>query len=201
MEYPYGDGSALLVVGLGNPGEVYEKTKHNIGFMVIDRFAQNNQIRWRRGKGPYLFGTGRIVNRFTIVCKPMTYMNKSGDAVRQIVDYHSINTVKNLLVICDDLNLDLGRLRFRRKGSDGGNQGLRSIIKSLQSSEFSRLRIGIRTPSLRDDYPDYVLSPFKKKECPLVNRIVDTAQESVTVFIEKGIERSMNFYNNLVLEE
>lgn len=201
MEYPYGEGSALLVVGLGNPGEAYEKTKHNIGFMVVDQLAQHCQIRWRRGKGSYLLGTGRIANRSVIVCKPMTYMNKSGDAVKQIVDYQSINMVENLLVIGDDLNLDLGRLRFRRKGSDGGNLGLRSIIKSLQSTEFSRLRVGIRTPSLREDYPDYVLSPFKKKEYPLVKLVVDTAQEAVTVFIEKGIESTMNFYNNLIVEE
>lgn len=201
MEYQYGDGSAVLIVGLGNPGETYEDTKHNVGFMVVDRLARNCQIRWRRGKGAYLWGCGRISNKSIIVCKPMTYMNKSGEAVGAIKDYQSINSAENLLVICDDLNLDLGRLRFRRKGSDGGNQGLRSIIKFLQSTEFPRLRVGIRTSSLRDDYPDYVLSPFKKQEYPLLDRMMVTAEEAIVVFIEKGIEKAMNYYNNLVIEK
>ena len=186
----------VLIVGLGNPGKEYSGTRHNVGFMVIDSITKKYDIKMRGGKGPYRIGKGEVGGRAVLCSKPLTFMNLSGTAVIDLVNRYSINPVTNLLVVCDDLNLPLGKIRFRKKGSDGGNRGLRSIIGSLCSQDFCRLRLGIRTVELSVDFPDFVLSRFGEGEFRPVREMISHACDAVALWAKEGIEAAMNRYNS-----
>src|SRR5438270_54583 len=181
-----------VVVGLGNPGSRYHGTRHNVGFAVVDYLAA----------GPR---TGRFQSRFdaqvaeldedghkVLLVKPETFMNLSGRCVRQILDFYRV-PVEGLLVVCDDINLPLGKLRVRAKGSHGGHNGLRNIQEHLGSVEYARLRIGVDAP--KDDAVDHVLGRFRPGERPVIRDAEEKAAQAVVVWVTRGIQACMNQYN------
>ena len=188
-----------LIVGLGNPGKSYNNTRHNIGFNVIDGLSRRLRISLKESTGDYLLGKGQYKKDGILLVKPLTYMNNSGKAVFDAADRFDIS-FSDLLVVCDDLNLPLGIIRFRCKGGDGGNNGLESIIYHLQTTGFSRLRIGIGKEPMEDDYVDFVLSKFEDNEEETVRDIIDIAVLGAVFWLERGIDEAMNLYNNRVIE-
>jgi PTH1 family peptidyl-tRNA hydrolase len=183
-----------LIVGLGNPGKKYDGTRHNVGFAVVDALAL----------GP---GVGSFQERFdaevaewheqgekNLLMKPQTFMNLSGRAVRAAVDFYRLE-IADVLVVCDDLNLPLGKLRFRARGTHGGHNGLRDIQAHLGTAEYARLRIGVDAPDEHDDAVDHVLSRFRPSERPAIAEAIQIAVEGVVVWVRKGIDQCMNTYN------
>ena len=152
-----------IIVGLGNPGDKYEKTRHNVGFNVIDLLAKEYSIDVSKLKHKALIGEGRVGTEKVILVKPMTYMNLSGESVVDICNYYNVD-LENVIVIYDDIDLDVGKIRIRKKGSGGTHNGMRSIIKCLGSNEFPRVRVGISKPKNGQDLADFVLSRFAKED-------------------------------------
>ena len=183
-----------LIVGLGNPGNLYVHSRHNVGFLVVRTLARAHKILLKKEKGILsLSGKGRIEGQNVILAMPLTFMNLSGIAVAGLLKRYKINP-SNLLVACDDLDLSLGRLKIKSSGSSGGHRGLKSIIESLKMDGFARLRIGIGRP-LRTDISAYVLSHFSKKEKVTLSEIIERASGCCEVWVEKGIDKSMNIFN------
>jgi len=183
-----------LIIGLGNPGLGYKGTKHNIGFEVVTALAKENNIKLNKRAHFSLAGKGVLAGVEVILAMPQTYMNLSGKAVGELVR-REIKELKDLIVVCDDINIELGRMRIRTMGSSGGHKGLESIIGTLGSDHFARLRVGIATDIHKGDITNYVLSPFKRKEKRNVAHVVSLAKDAVTCMIEKGIEESMARFN------
>jgi PTH1 family peptidyl-tRNA hydrolase len=180
-----------VIVGLGNPGVRYQWTRHNIGFKVVDRLAHRFEILISAKRFHTLHGTGRINFQEVVLAKPMTFMNRSGEAIRKTLDYFQIG-MEDLIVIHDDLDLSFGRLRFKRRGGDGGHQGVRSIIESTEKNAFVRLKVGIGRPPRGTDPAEYVLNPFNGVERSHLDEIVSQAAESVVVMLSEGIETAMS---------
>jgi len=180
-----------LIVGLGNPGKKYRLTRHNIGANVAKRLAELNDINLRRRRYLSRFGEGKIGNEDVSIILPMTYMNLSGKAVGLIVK-NKRKTISDILIICDDADLNLGDIRIRSKGSDGGHRGLRSIIENLGTDSFSRLRIGI---GKEGDLEDHVLKPFERDERDKVEEVEKRALDATLCWLTKGIAETMNLYN------
>ena len=183
---------------MGNPGNQYEDTRHNIGFLIVDHFSALKNIPFKPGRGDYYYKEVDINDQQIFIFKPTTYMNKSGRAVRQILEYFSF-PADQLLVICDDFNLPFGAFRFRKQGSDGGHNGLKSIIYQLQTEEFNRFRFGIG-----DEFSDaskYVLENFSKKEFSNLGDLLQLSTEAIHHWLEKGIEQTMNKYNRQFFTE
>ncbi len=194
QERQSGSGAQMkLVVGLGNPGGRYVGTRHNVGFSVVERVAERLGIafshkNWRAEVGEGWHGEHKVV-----LAKPLTYVNLSGESVRLMVHFFRLE-LRDLLVVCDDVNLELGRLRLRPAGSSGGHRGLESIISRLGSREFPRLRIGIgRAPGV--PLQTYVLSRFSEDELAALLPQLDKAAEAVVSWLEEGVERTMSRYN------
>ncbi len=183
-----------LVVGLGNPGWRYRRTRHNVGFEVINGLAKLYNIRLRQKKHQALLGEGIVASHPTILAKPTTFVNNSGSAVKELVREHDIS-LADLLLVCDDMNLPLGKLRIRRQGSSGGHKGLTSVSRALGSQEFPRLRIGIGPPYPPYGGVDYVLSRFKRAERKIINEAETTARQAVEAWLAKGIEFAMANFN------
>lgn len=184
-----------MVVGLGNPGARYAETRHNIGFLVVDQLADRYAVARPRCKFRALLAEARVGDETVWLLQPQTYMNCSGEAVAAAVRFYQID-LADLLVVCDDLSLPLGRLRFRRKGSDGGHKGLRSIITCLGTAEFPRLRLGIGGPDeLAMAAIEYVLSPFRDDEIEVLNQTLQRAAAGAEKWIREGIEAAMNQFN------
>ena len=181
-------------MGLGNPGDKYIETRHNLGFRVLDRLANQWQCRFSSSRAPYESARCRIDQKQILLVKPMTYMNLSGVAVAHVLKRHPAD-LDQLLVICDDFALPLGKLRFRKQGSDGGHNGLASVIEKLDTKAFPRLRLGIDKDP-RKDPADYVLARFKKSEQSAVLDMIDRASEAIADFIHNGIHHVMNHWNN-----
>jgi PTH1 family peptidyl-tRNA hydrolase len=180
-----------LIIGLGNPGEKYKFTRHNIGADVTKKLAKSNNISLRKRKFLSRFGEGKINSELVNIILPSTYMNLSGGAVSLTVKNKKI-AFSDILVICDDADLKLGNMRIRPKGSDGGHRGLRSIIEGLGTESFPRLRIGI---GKKGSLKHHVLRPFSKGEADEVKEVEERACEAILCWLEKGIERAMNLYN------
>jgi PTH1 family peptidyl-tRNA hydrolase len=182
-----------LVVGLGNPGSKYDGTRHNIGFDVVDRLAQGGSGATFSHRFDGLLAEVEIDYKRVLLLKPMTFMNLSGRSVRQVAGFYKIE-LADTLVICDDLNLPLGKLRIRRGGSDGGQKGLRDISAQLGSDEYPRLRIGIgeRGPV---DAADFVLSRFRPAERPIIDDALITTTQAVAVWVTQGLDAAMNRFN------
>jgi PTH1 family peptidyl-tRNA hydrolase len=180
------------IIGLGNPERRYEKTRHNIGFEVIDRLADKYQITFRNKHGA-LMGEGRLNQEKVLLVKPQTYMNRSGDAVRAVLEYHQLDE-QDVLVIYDDVDLDVGKIRIRPSGSAGTHNGMRSIVEQTSSMGLPRLRIGVGKPSV-GALADYVLGRFTKEEEPVIREAIERAVEAVEVFLEKDVQEAMNRYN------
>ncbi|MCD6440273.1 MAG: aminoacyl-tRNA hydrolase [Candidatus Marinimicrobia bacterium] len=189
-----------VIMGLGNPGEQYEKTRHNFGFMVVDRLADKKQLSFCLSGKPYVWSETDIVSVGVCLCKPLTYMNNSGVAARDIL--HSYNlTPEDLLVIYDDIDLPLGKVRLRKRGSSGGHRGIQSIIDQLESREFPRLRLGIGPQDEGVAAEDYVLDNFRKAEIPIAKNVIETAAKVAEDFLSCDIEHVMNRYNRWDLTE
>jgi len=181
-----------LIVGLGNPGREYQGTRHNIGFAVIDVLSRRHHIHVKASRSKSLIGEGHINGEKVILVEPLTYMNLSGQAVADLSRRYKLDP-SDVLVISDDVSLPLGRIRIRASGSAGGHNGLKSIIYSLHTDAFPRVRVGIGSP--RGEMVDHVLSRFSKAEQPCVQDAVDTASDAIEVMLADGIEAAMNRFN------
>jgi PTH1 family peptidyl-tRNA hydrolase len=180
-----------IIVGLGNPGIQYRMTRHNIGFQVVDRLAQISHLSIRTKRFNSLYGTGRIDSQQVVLAKPSTFMNRSGEAVNKAADFFHLS-VEDLVVVHDDLDLPFGRLRFKRRGGDGGHQGVRSIIEVTGENNFLRLKVGIGRPPWGMDPTEYVLEAFDKIEQSHLDQILLQAAESLRVMLLEGLEKAMN---------
>ena len=187
-----------LIVGLGNPGREYARTRHNVGFMLVSRLAERLGTAFRRMQFKALIAETRLsVNgeqRICLLAKPQTFMNLSGKAVAPLARFYKIPP-ERLLVVYDDLDLPLGKLRLRPKGGHGGHKGMRSVIESLGTQEFPRLRVGIGRPPGRMDAADYVLHPFTKAELEVVEPALERGVDGILRWIENGLNDAMNFVN------
>ncbi|SHH52704.1 aminoacyl-tRNA hydrolase [Tepidibacter thalassicus] len=184
----------FVVVGLGNPGKQYENTRHNVGFNIIDIIAKNNSIDVKKIKHKALIGEGRIGNEKVLLVKPQTYMNLSGQSLLEIYKYYKLDP-ENIIVIYDDIDLDVGKIRIRKKGSAGTHNGMRSIVNNLKFDNFPRVRIGVSKPEKGQDLASFVLSKFRKEEVQILNETLDRAALAVETIIKEGIDISMNKYN------
>lgn len=182
----------FLFVGLGNPGERYSRTRHNLGFRVVDSLARMQEVGWRKGPGPYYAAETAIEFQPVILAKPTTFMNRSGIAVCDLVIRYAIQ-LSQAIVVCDDLNLPPGSIRIRKGGSDGGHNGLASVIRYMGSDQVPRLRMGIGSPNA--GAIDYVLSHFSKKEESVVEETVDRAALALIEIAKVGLEKAMNRFN------
>lgn len=185
-----------LIAGLGNPGLQYKFTRHNIGFILLDTFADKYNIVLKEGRGEWWEGKCRIDDEEVYLMKPATFMNSSGTAVAEFKDYYNINT-EDILIVVDDFQIPLGTIRFRKKGSDGGHNGLSSIIYNLNTDEFSRMRIGIGSAESlkKEEYIDFVLGNFDKEEIEIIQKIIPSYNQAILSFISDGITVAMNTYN------
>ena len=182
-----------LIVGLGNPGPEYERTRHNVGWMVVDAFARKFRIDVTRHEKNALTGTGRVAGGSVMVAKPLTYMNLSGDAV-QLLGNAYLESNDDLIVVYDDIDLPLGRLRIRPNGSAGTHNGMRSIVQTFGSEDIPRLRVGIGAAEggrLRD----YVLDAFAADEQPTVDRAIERSLDALLLFVRGDLRRAMNEFN------
>jgi PTH1 family peptidyl-tRNA hydrolase len=185
-----------LIVGLGNPGRLYIDSRHNIGFSVVKALAKDWKVALKKDKGTSsLSAKVKFANENLILALPLTFMNLSGTAVKALLKKYKVD-LNNLFVICDDLDLEFGRIKVRPCGSSGGHRGLKSIIESLKTQSFCRLRIGIGRPLNKDrGCAEFVLTPFSKKEKAEVKDILETAKSCVLSWITKGITETMNVFN------
>jgi PTH1 family peptidyl-tRNA hydrolase len=184
-----------LIVGLGNPGRKYRETRHNIGFAVADELARRGSVTFESAPAEALLARVRTLGPDgTLLLKPLTMMNASGFAVSEIARYFRISVV-DILIVADDVNLPLGRLRARPAGSAGGHNGFRSIIEQLGTAEFARLRVGIGRGDPRRDLADYVLGGFDTDERPVVTEAIERAADAGEIFAAEGIERVMSRFN------
>lgn len=183
-----------LITGLGNVGAKYTFTRHNVGFMVADYLAmQQNESFKENSKLKSLITKIRINNEDTILIKPTTYMNLSGEAIRAVIDYYKIE-LENTLVVYDDLSLDLGKIRFRGSGSDGGHNGIKSVIQHLGTNKFSRLKIGIGPqPGIPSEA--FVLQNFGQDQLDDLKKVIQTSAEAIEFYFANGIEKTQNKYN------
>ncbi|MEW9122669.1 MAG: aminoacyl-tRNA hydrolase [Thermotaleaceae bacterium] len=182
-----------VIVGLGNPGRQYAGTRHNVGFEAIDYLGEKNNILINKIKFKSLIGEGFIENQKVLLVKPQTYMNLSGHSLLEIVSFYKLDS-EQILVIYDDIDIEVGKLRIRTKGSAGTHNGMRSIIYEIQSHDFPRVRIGIGKPR-GGNLADYVLGRFPKEERELIDIVVKDAAEAVELYLKEGIDRAMNQYN------
>lgn len=179
----------FLIVGLGNPGKQYEKTRHNVGFKIVKALAEKHEISLHVSllKANGKIGQGKIHGKQTILLLPLTYMNESGVSVKRTKDVYDISK-EHLLIISDDVDLPLGTIRLRGKGSCGGHNGLRSIEKHLGSNEYPRVRIGVGKPTDPMELSDYVLGNFTEKEEELLDEVIQKAVEHIELWLEKGAQ-------------
>ena len=188
------EAALKLVVGLGNPEGKYKETRHNVGFAVLAALAKRHGTGGPKAKFHGELVEADLGGEKVLLLSPLTYMNRSGTSVRDSIGFYRLST-EDLLIICDDLNLPLAKLRFRARGSSGGQKGLADIIRSLGHEEFARLRIGIGSPPEGWDAADYVLSRFAQEEIPRIQDAVLRASDAVADWARLGIEDCMNRYN------
>ena len=189
------EGKMFVIVGLGNPEKKYFKTRHNVGFEVIDALSDKYNIGLTETKFKAVYGKGRIGNERVILVKPLTYMNLSGEAVAPICNYFKVDSKSDLIVISDDVELDVGKLRVRPKGSAGGHNGLKNIIAQLGHDEFSRVRVGVGKKPREWDMVDWVLGHFEGEDAVTIKQSIDRAAQAAVWIIENGTESAMNEFN------
>lgn len=184
----------FLVIGLGNPGSRYDNTKHNVGFETVDLLADKYNIKISKLKHKALYGDGFIENKKVVLAKPQTFMNLSGESVREMIEWYKIPS-QNIIIVYDDIDLQLGKIRVRPKGSSGTHNGMRSVLYHIQTEDFPRVRIGIGRPPQGWELADYVLSKFGGEERKIINESITQAAEAVTAILKSGPETAMNRYN------
>ena len=185
----------FIIVGLGNPGLKYEGTRHNVGFDVIDKIAEEYHIAVDTRKHRALIGRGVIDGFRVILAKPQTFMNLSGESIRELVDYYKVDEETDLIVIYDDISLDVGQLRIRKKGSAGGHNGIKNIISHLGTQEFPRIKVGVGDKPKKMDLADYVLSRFSKEDRAVMEDAFREAAGAVEMMIIQGADAAMNQFN------
>lgn len=183
-----------IIVGLGNPGKEYEKTRHNAGFRVLDKVADKLNIDVNKSKFKGIYGSKGMLDKKIILCKPQTYMNLSGDCVVELLKYYKAD-IEDLIVIYDDIDIDVGKIRIKPSGSPGTHNGMKDITKKIGSKEFVRVRIGTGKPTDGRDLADYVLGKFSKEEDKIILDTIDKASDAVLDIINNGIQEAMNKYN------
>ncbi|MBB5263377.1 PTH1 family peptidyl-tRNA hydrolase [Catenibacillus scindens] len=183
-----------IIAGLGNPTKTYEGTRHNIGFEVIDRLADRCRTQVTVRKNKVLYAKAILEGERVILIKPQTYMNLSGEAVREVADYYKTEP-ENIIVIYDDINLEPGQLRVRQKGSAGGHNGIKNIIAHLGTQEFPRVRVGVGEKPKGWDLADYVLARFSPEDRKIMDEAVDLAADAVEMILREGVAAAMNTYN------
>jgi len=183
-----------VVLGLGNPGKKYQRARHNLGFLVVDRVAVGNSVAVKKRRYGSLIGDWQIAGEKVLLVKPQTYMNRSGEAVRKLFRYFPV-TLKDLVVIHDDLDLPFGRIRVRPRGGAGGHLGVGSILESLGEEGFFRVRVGIGRPPPGVDPADFVLDPFSPDENAQLDQVVSKAAGAVACLLEEGFRRAMEKFN------
>ena len=189
-----------LIVGLGNPGFEYHLTPHNLGFMAVDRLAENCRVEFSRREARARIATARFHGEKVILAKPQTFMNLSGVSVAGLLRNLDV-PLDDLVVLVDDVDLPLGTLRIRRKGSAGGHNGLKSIIGALETDFFTRVRMGVGPDQPVEDLVSYVLAPFRDRDRVAVDGMVVEAVEAVRVILKEGVEKAMNLFNRKVPAE
>lgn len=182
----------FLIVGLGNPGKEYAGTRHNIGFEAVDYIADKYNIELNRIKFKGVFGEGMINGKKVILLKPTTYMNLSGESIREVVNFYKISN-EEIIVIYDDISLEVGRLRIREKGSHGGHNGIKSIIANLSSDVFPRVKIGVGGP--KGDLVSHVLGKFSNSEIEILRESIKATSEAVTTILSRDTKEAMNKFN------
>ncbi len=183
-----------LIAGLGNPEAKYDKTRHNIGFRLVEALADRHGISIDNKQHKGLIGKGTINGQKVILVKPLTYMNLSGECIRAAADYYKID-IEDVIILFDDISLDVGKLRIRKKGSAGGHNGIKSIIAHLGSDNFPRLKFGVGDKPKGMDLADYVLGRFSKEDEAIAVQGIDKACEAVECMLEESIDSAMNKYN------
>lgn len=191
----------FIIVGLGNPTNEYAGTRHNVGFDVIDAIADKYNISVTERKNRAFCGKGLVAGQKVILAKPQTYMNLSGESVRGLVDYYKIDEETELLIIYDDISLDVGQLRIRKKGSAGGHNGIKNIIQHLGSDVFLRIKVGVGEKPKEYDLVDYVLGHFSKEEREIMADGYRNAVEAVEMILQNDVEGAMNSFNKKVVKE
>ena len=184
-----------LVVGLGNPGNTYKKTRHNVGFMVLDQIAEDFSIALVKQKFDTVFGRGSVDGVEVVLAKPMAFMNRSGPQVQKIARYYRILS-EDMLVVHDDIDLAFGRIKIKEKGGDGGHKGVRSIIDAFGGGDFVRLRIGVGRPEAGINAADHVLGKFSLKEKKVLHRIITEARDAIVTILCKGAKEGMDRFND-----
>ena len=185
----------IIIAGLGNPTKEYEGTRHNVGFQVIDKIAEKYNIAVDAKKGRAYVGKGIIEGQKVLLVKPQTYMNLSGESIRELVGYFKVDPKEELLVIYDDISLNPGQIRIRKKGSAGGHNGIKNIIANLGSSVFPRIKVGVGEKPKGYDLADYVLGKFSKEDRVLMEEGYDLACEASALIMQGAIDQAMNEYN------
>ena len=190
----------ILIAGLGNPGQKYKHTRHNMGFMVLDRIIQDRGLSFKEdARGPqFASAEANLHGTRAIFIKPLEYMNRSGPPVARVRAFYRI-PLENILAVHDDLDIELGKMKFIRSGGPGGHNGVRSMIEALGTRAFPRLKTGIDRPPPEIAADRYVLGRFPREQMPFVERVIETAAEAVLSFIEQGLDEAMNRFNGIVI--
>jgi len=183
-----------LIVGLGNPEEEYARTRHNMGFDTINKIAEKHNIKVNKSKFNSLYGTGTINEEKVILLKPQTYMNLSGNAVRDFMNFYKIKE-NELIVIYDDLDINPGIIKIRKKGGPGTHNGMKSVVHEIQTENFCRIRVGIGEPKCKDDLLNYILTKIPEEEYKILDKSTNEATEAISEIIASGIDKAMNKYN------
>lgn len=189
-----------IIAGLGNPGKSYEETRHNVGFMTIDALAERFQIEIKEKAHKALIGKGMIEGNKVVLIKPQTYMNLSGESIRSVMDFYKTD-LSEFMVIYDDISLEPGQLRIRKKGSAGGHNGIKNIISHLGSQEFVRIKVGVGEKPKEMDLADYVLGHFSKGEKEVMMQAFKNAADAAAMILTEGADAAMNHYNRVIKKE
>ncbi len=185
----------FIIAGLGNPGKEYKNTRHNIGFDVIDVIAEKHNISVIEKKHKAIIGKGVIAGTKVILAKPLTYMNLSGESLREIIDYYKVDPTQELIVLSDDISLNPGNIRIRKKGSAGGHNGLKNIIAQLGTDQFMRVKMGVGEKPKGYDLADYVLGHFTGDERKIMDEAAKSAEEAVCMMLQGQVDAAMNRFN------
>lgn len=184
-----------IIVGLGNPGKEYEGTRHNVGFQTLDMIAEKNRIDILEKKHKALIGKGYIDGQKVVLVKPLTYMNLSGESVRAVIDYYKVDETDELIVIYDDVSMDVGQMRIRKKGSAGGHNGIKNIIAHLGHDTFLRIKVGVGEKPKGYDLADYVLGHFTKEEKEIMKECGEKAADAIVLMMNGKVDEAMNRIN------
>lgn len=183
-----------LIVGLGNPENEYAHTRHNMGFDTINQIAKNNNIQITKNKFKGLCESAIIQNQKVILLKPQTYMNLSGESVKEVAEFYNLKP-EEIIVIYDDIDIEKGHIKIRKKGGAGSHNGMKSVVEELQSTDFARIRVGIGQPEFKSDMINYVIGKVSQEEQEILQQGVEKAAKAVEEILKNGIDRAMNKFN------